>query len=409
MNIKKIILSVLIFSATGLLAQSSSTYSRYGLGDLFYAHSAEKLGMGSLEISISKKNYLNSSNPATWFSLRNTHFAAGVSTTMSNISDDVNSVSLSSTRFSGFHVGFPFEKDLGITFALGLEPYSLVNYDVTADFEDYTSSYTGKGGLSKMYLGLSYKLPLDFAIGTTFEYYTGNTEYSSTILFDVGSDFSNSKFTTIYNYRGIGTTIGLLSPDLADKFSIKNLSDFRLGFTYNIIGALNTDSSYSAFTTIGENVTSSGNTETELPSSLGIGLSFKYNGNFLFSLNFLSQNWSTFERNGVIQENLQDLKKYTFGVEYSKELKKFGSFWELVKYRGGLSFEQSQYAINGNGIDQLGIHAGITFPLGISNSIDLGLMYGVRGTTDNNLLKENIIQASVSLNFGELWFVRRER
>ena len=47
--------------------------------------------------------------------------------------------------------------------------------------------------------------------------------------------------------------------------------------------------------------------------------------------------------------------------------------------------------------------------LGSENSIDIGLMYGIRGTNDSNLAKENIIQASFSLNFGELWFIRRER
>ncbi len=40
--------------------------------------------------------------------------------------------------------------------------------------------------------------------------------------------------------------------------------------------------------------------------------------------------------------------------------------------------------------------------------MDIGLMYGIRGTKDSNLAKENIFQASFSLNFGELWFVRRE-
>ncbi len=409
MILKKIIFSIIVFSTVGLFAQSNSVYSRYGVGDLFYASSATKLGLGNLEISISQSNYLNSSNPATWFSLKSTHFDAGMSTSINNVSDNSNSTSLTSTRFNGFQVGFPFEKDLGITFAVGLLPYSLVNYNVESKTDDFTASYKGTGGLSKLFMGISYKLPLEFAIGATFEYYTGNTQYSSNIDFNSSSKLLNSTFNTSYNYKGLGTTLGILSPDFAKLFTINNLSDFRFGATFSTIGKLNTDSSFTALTSIGENKIKYGSSKTKLPSTLGFGLSFKYNGNYLFSLNYLNQNWSKFERNGVVQANLQDLKKYSFGVEYSKELKKFGSFWELVKYRGGLSFEQSQFAINGNGIDQLGFHAGISFPLGISNSIDFGLMYGVRGTTENNLLKENIIQASVSLNFGELWFVRRER
>ncbi len=69
----------------------------------------------------------------------------------------------------------------------------------------------------------------------------------------------------------------------------------------------------------------------------------------------------------------------------------------------------TQYTFKGEDINQFGVHTGISFPLGFDNSIDVGLMYGIRGTTNQNLLKENIFQATFSVNFGELWFVRQDR
>jgi len=217
-------------------------------------------------------------------------------------------------------------------------------------------------------------LPLGISLGATFDYYTGNIEYKSSFIFDETSNLSNSFFNSDNKLQGIGTTIGLESPDLSNIFTIENLSNVRLGMSYELTGNINNDTTLTTISSLGETKVNTGNSKINLPSKLSLGLSFTLNEKYLFIFDYLYQPWSKFEKNNKIQHNLQDLNIFSFGFEFANELNKFASFWELIKYRGGLSYEQSQYTINGKGINQLGIHAGISFPLGLRNTIDIGFV-----------------------------------
>ena len=71
--------------------------------------------------------------------------------------------------------------------------------------------------------------------------------------------------------------------------------------------------------------------------------------------------------------------------------------------------EKTQYEFNGQGIDMLAFNTGLSLPLSPNNSLDLGLEFSMRGTTESNLIKENRLKFSLGLSLGELWFLRRER
>jgi hypothetical protein len=68
---------------------------------------------------------------------------------------------------------------------------------------------------------------------------------------------------------------------------------------------------------------------------------------------------------------------------------------------------------------------GITFGLGLPISktdkgestmirrklppmLNLAFSYGIRGTTSNNLIKEQFFQFSVGLNIQDIWFIKRK-
>jgi len=398
---------------SNIYSSGGSLYTRYGIGDLYYSGTSYKLSLGGAGTSLSDEKYVNLNNPATWNSIKNVRFGTSLISNSSIIDDGIENVTYTHVRFSGFHIAFPVKESLGIGFVFGMTPYSVVNYEVInkvsqEDIDNYDEIYEGSGGLSKLFFGVSYKLPFDISLGATFDYYTGSFKYKSSFIFEE-STLTNSFFDTEFDYKGLGGTFGLESPDLATVFKLNNISNFRFGLTYEFSGKINTDTSLVALTTLGENEFESAKVKTDLPHKIGAGLNFTINEKYLVVLDYLYQPWSKYEQNGLKTDYLRDLSRYSIGFEYGEQVKRFASFWELIRYRGGLSFEQSQYDINGEGINQLGIHAGISLPLGLENTIDIGFMYGSRGSTDSNLLKENIFQASVSLNFGEFWFVRRDR
>ncbi len=45
-----------------------------------------------------------------------------------------------------------------------------------------------------------------------------------------------------------------------------------------------------------------------------------------------------------------------------------------------------------NDINQFSVFGGLSYPLGVDNTIDFAIEYSNRGTTENNLLNENAIK-----------------
>jgi hypothetical protein len=412
--IKKILLTIsLFFLTSNIFGSGGSIYTRYGIGDLYFSNSAFKLSLGGVGTSLITMNEVNINNPASLFNVKNTRFNASLVTNLSFIDDGIENALYSNTQFSGFNIAFPIKETMGISFMLGMNPYSTVNYDVNVIGKKVgdnviDENFIGSGGMSKLFFGASYLLPFDFAIGATLDYYTGHIEYSSSVDYQNNPDLTNSFFISEYKYKGLGTTLGIESPNIAEYFESEFVNDIRFGIAYEMSGDINTDTALIGITSLGDNTFESSEVFTKIPGKISAGLNILVDENYLIVADYLFQSWSKYEVNGVKSNNLRDLSRYSIGFQIGEQSKRFASFWELIKYRGGLSYEQSQYQINGEGINQIGFHGGISFPLGLENTIDIGLMYGIRGTKDSNLTKENIFQASFTINFGELWFVRRE-
>ncbi len=412
MNIKKYILLFLIIPTT-IFSSGGSIYSRYGLGDLYYSYSARRLAMGELGAAIIDSRDLSYYNPASWYNIKLTRFETGLNFTGLNLKDNINNSFFNQTEFSGFTFGFPVDRDYGIVVVGGLLPYSTVTYEVIDNVEssdnDYTSNYNGTGGLTRLFIGTTYELPFNFVLGAAYEFYTGKIDYNSSLDFQSNLQLTDPSYRKRYNFNGIGTSIGLLSSDLSDIFSTEKIKDLRFGITFNYIAKINTDTTLTKSSALGTAELTSGETKTKIPYRFGIGTSIRWDEDYLIIFDYLYQPWSEFEFNGVKSDNLRDLQKISGGIEYGKQDVRFGSFWEQIRIRGGLSFEQSQYEINGKGINQYAIYGGISLPLSSTNSLNFGVQYGFRGTTESNLVKENFFNANVTISFGEIWFVREER
>ncbi len=412
MKIHKIILIILFLNT--ILASGGSIYSRFGLGDILHGYSARRIALGNPVTAVADADYISTTNPASWYKLVRTRFETGVNYYGMDITGNQGSAYYSETLFSGFVIGFPVSRDLGIGVTTGLIPVTNVNYEVVRSKSNegvgsYSEVLQGDGGISKFFLGSSFKLPGDFVVGASFEYYSGNLDYFTSIEFNESS-LKDADFRTNFRYKGIGTTLGLITSDISGLFGTESISDFRFSFSFTYISELNTDTSLNASTSFGELAFSEGSTKTKLPIKVGLGTSFRLNRDYMVFADYNYQPWSDFEFNNNKSQNLRDLHKITIGLEY-RNLEGFlqQSFWKQIIFRGGLTYERTHYQFNGTGIDEYSVSTGFGLPLGLGSFVDLGFQYGVRGTTESNLLKENFYRASISLNIGELWFVRQVR
>ena len=71
-----LILSFVILLAENyhLLAQSSSSYSRYGIGDIDYSYSVRRMGMGQLGTAVADADFISIINPASLYKIDKTRF-----------------------------------------------------------------------------------------------------------------------------------------------------------------------------------------------------------------------------------------------------------------------------------------------------------------------------------------------
>src|SRR3989339_1076624 len=410
----KIILLLLLVSIP-VLAQGGSIYSGFGIGDLRTSYSARRFAMGEMGIALSDVDYLNSLNPAGWNSIRLTRFELSMNYAGSNIQSSSSSAFYSKAGINGMMLGFPLEHDLGLSVTLGQVPYSQVGYEIKSNVNDplvgnYNYSDKGEGGISKLFLGVSYRLPFDFSIGLSYDYYVGRITHNLVADFDAASSFKSASFEKETSYHGMSLTTGIISSDISKLFGSTEFKDFRIGLVFTPSVTLSADSVDNSTTSLGIITTSTGSTKNNLPYKLGIGTTFKYTNNYTFTLDYLYQPFSEYTANGKKDVNLQNYYKLGLGFEYRNLDTRSNAFWDHVMYRAGLSFEQTPFKVKGTGVNQYSIYCGMSLPIRsyntIDNTVDLAFQYSRRGTTDNNLLLENIYKFTVTVSIGEFWFLR---
>lgn len=409
------ILGILLLGFGAVNAQSKTTYTRYGVGDVLYSYSARTLSMGHSGSALINKDYVEILNPASWSSLSRTRIEFSFVYQGLLVANSSDSKYYSDGEFKGFTFAFPVSISNGIGVAMGLVPYSRVNYllEEKTDAQNesgsaYTTKYVGKGGLSKIFIGGSYKLPFDLIMGATLEYYFGNLRYTTTVEFDDASNIS-AEYELLYAPTGFGTTVGLISPDLSGIFNSENISDFRLSFSANAISKLETDTSLSTVSSSISDTLGTGFVKMKIPFRVIGGATLKMNNKFIFALDYFYQPWSYYSLNDVKSNNLKDAHKVSLGFEYRPIREPGMSFWEQIMLRAGLSYEQSQYTFNNTDLNQYSIFAGFSLPLSPENTIDFAFEYSSRGTTDHNLIKEDFFKLNLGISFGDIWFQRYEK
>ena len=408
-------LVILITAFTSLInAQSNSVYTRAGIGDLEFGYSAKMIGIGNIGTTQLDPDHLLTTNPASWSALSRTRIEFGLGYRGTLISDDQQSNYTSETELKGVTFGIPVSREYGVGAVIGLVPYSRISYSAQQYYPaddiipSYNLFYEGKGGLSKIFLGSSFFLPLGFSAGVTLDYYFGNQTYASTISFD-DPRYISTKYEDIRRSTGFGTTLGLISSNLAREFRIGGISDLRIGLSYNFVGNLDTDSIFTQTSLSLVDTVTNTKADMKIPARITGGISFALEEEYNFYLDLLFQPMSQYSFNGQPDQNLKDAIRYNANFEYKPRRQVGMTTLEQIIWRFGLSYEQTQYTYNGQDIYQYSVYGGLSYPLGIDNTIDFAVEYSNKGRTDKNLLHENAIKIYLGLSFGELWFLRYDK
>jgi hypothetical protein len=152
-----------------------------------------------------------------------------------------------------------------------------------------------------------------------------------------------------------------------------------------------------------------------LPEAWGAGIALTYKQKYTFVADYRYQNW-----NGVAAQNesvypgqgytIVSAERGSVGFEISKKKTFYNTRVELSYIQTGLYYQNSYLQINGEQIKDYGITAGfgvnsLKSPLAYS----IVFQYGVKGTTQNDLIRENYADVTFLINFGQIWYTKGKK
>ena len=412
----KLFVSLIIF-ATCAFAQVNTVYSRFGTGTLIYGTTARSLSFGELGTANYDDDRINLFNPASFGSFNLTRVDFGQVLEASFVSDSKKKNYYAGSYFPGFSMGIPVSHEHGVGIVFGVSKYSDVSYEGSRDGSvtgggslvpvNYKEEYFYDGGITKIFLGTSYRLPFGLNLGGTADFYMGHYEYNSTVKF-FSDGVLNGIFAKQQNFKGFGATFGLITEDLNRFMKIDALDEIRLSAGYSLKATLKGDfSSYTVNNFAFQDTTLKGDMESSIPSRFFAGFSIKFNPRTKIFADYLTQSWTDYYMTNQGTQSLTNTFKVSAGFEYNPNSKS-NTFEQALSYRLGLSYEKLPYLLSGESSYRMSAGVGISFPLSPANYIDLGLQYSFNSSNAANVIKDNTINFVIGLSIGELWFLRTD-
>jgi long-subunit fatty acid transport protein len=407
-----------VYSQTSTVSNPSSTrendpYSRYGIGEITNSTQAGIKAMGSVSSAYSNPYSINSDNPASYADIKfTTYEAAGVGSIRSLNAVGQNYLTGSAT-ISYFMIGIPMGKHFGMS--LGFRPQSKVYYRINDTISSLGNTliynYSGDGGLNYAYIGLGGKTH-GFSAGFNFGYMFGTTRNSTVLQIDTTESHYNTEYS---RYQKVGSVYwkgGLLY-----EAKVKKDINLRLGATFALSQNLNATKEnyyisyhYASDTTYQDTLSSKSTTSgtITLPFSLGLGAHLARTDKWDIGVDYTTTNWSQYKNFGEKDSLNTSSYKIAFGGEYTPNATARNSYLQRVTYRLGVYYGLDYVRLRNTDINYFAVTAGAGFPFKRTNDhIQTAFEYGVRGTNNNGLVKENYFKFTLGITFNDKWFVKR--
>ncbi|MGE5314117.1 MAG: hypothetical protein ACM3Q4_05445 [Acidobacteriota bacterium] len=392
-------------------ASNGSAYSRYGVGEPSVFSTSRAAALGATGLALAAEGYINQDNPATLGTVTRTLFNGGYQYRGYGATDGTTSSYLNSGGFLNASFAFPVYKPYGIVFALGFSPVTNVGYyfnlkETHPRAGTIEQSFDGRGGLSALRMSLSYAPAADLYFGMTADYAFGTIRAEQALNYP-NSTFFASQVTRTSSIHGFTFRGGALYTGIDRALGLSTTKHLSLGLTVLAGGSLSTnEEDLIHLSTVDTTVLRPDGT-VKIPVGAGFGLAYQ-NAGKVYTADVQMQQWGDFTRSGVHPSELQNSLRAGAGIEWMPSRDFTASYWQQTAYRLGAYAQKTNVYLNGASINEYFATAGIGLPLGNDARVNLGLEYGIRGTTSSSLIKNNIIRFTLSISAGDVWFIQSE-
>lgn len=409
-------------------SRSGSIYSFFGAGSPVDIGTIEEESIGVFGISFRGFSSTGFANPAFFGQNIFTATTIGLSVTRFDARDANGRATNSLVNPTSFLLSLPlFEGRLGA--GVGLYQVTSSRFRIfqegTASGSgnpiDFSINDRGSGGINKLEFGIGFKITRSLHVGYAPSYvFLSSTTESVLETENAAVGDQISLFNT--DGQGFGNRFGLL-------FNQRNLvwenDALYFGATLNLPVKISSErvNQFDKFLGIdsqGRNVVETitidqgpglGRGDIELPLEYGAGFTYFPNNLVNFSVEGQVQKWggSAFDFSTEQEALLKDRFRLGVGTQYHPYRKRSNRFLSKFKYGFGINYDTGHLEINGQNIETLVFSTGFGI-LGRGRSVstlDLSFQYGIRGTRQSNLVKEDIWSFKLSLNLSERMFFRR--
>ncbi len=427
-----VLLAILL--ATGLVpltaaGQSSSNYgspySRFGLGERLDLTSSMAESMGGAGTALRSALYNDLTNPAQWADLSFVGFSAAAQVRGTETSDATSATSRASGGGVGaIQVGVPLSSQkVGMT--LAFRPYSRVDYRAIQEGEfvpdegttpvAFRHNFEGTGGLHQFTAGLGARVSHGLSVGASAEVFFGTIGYLQRTEFPGNDAYRETRTARSTRLSGVSGTVGAL----VTKDNIFGEGDaIHVGASLTLPARLSGDFVETLGVSLDRDtiaVSLSGN--VTLPLSARFGFAYTGSESWNFAADVLYEPWSSLEGDFAFGgydpvsgiNSLKDRLRAGGGFQVVPGgRQRTAGYFARTAYRLGAYAEQGFYAPFESSVKTIAITAGVSLPTVVPAArFDLGLEVGMRGSTDGMLVRDTFIRGTATINFGELWFVRR--
>ena len=396
----------------------SSPYSMYGVGLLSNVTPGAYDAMGKVGYAMQNPFLINFKNPASYVAFDSLSFIGDVAFSICSSTLSTNTVTQKATyaRPEYFTFGLPVTRHWRT--CAGILPFSNLGYSIcdsrtVENIGDVSYLYSGSGGTYQIFWGNAFKICKGLSIGLNASYLFGNLSYSRTAEID-GENFFNAMSNRTLDLDGI-----YLSAGIQYFVNIKGKHTLGFGVVYEnsaYIWAKQTDFAYTyttSSTTPSDTVRysiSRGN--LQMPQTIGGGFSYQYKDKLWVTADVSWQNWKRFHLSTeTMRENFNDAMNYSVGIQFIPDA--FSSnYAKKIRLRIGARYTTGYINATTDqtiAISNFSVSAGVGLPLKLltsNSSVGIMFEYGIMGTRQHDLLKDNYFRFSLHFTLQEKWYQR---
>ena len=384
---------------------TSSPSSRFGYGELNNNLPGAYRAMGGVGIGMRSNKVINPAQPASYTACDSMTFMFDIAGSLlyTNYGDANGTTNRMNGNLEYMTIQFPLWRRY-IAMSVGINPYSAVGYqfvltDSLKQEDEYvyqhTKTYSGEGGFTQVYAGLSFNICDWVALGVNAYYMFGDVTQRR------GLHFTNAALDSVSQVDNLEANSLRLRYGM-QLFHTFGRHTINLGAVYEHKQAFSRMNYEQIETTTNDTVTTM-NKGFEMPMMYGVGLSYDYANRVMVGVDYQFQDWanaSYFDEN----KGLNSRHRWALGVEYRNDPTS-RKYVDRMLWRVGANYTTSY--TNSYNRPELGVSLGVGLPLRTSGTvINTTLEYTHRGGFD--VLTENALRLVISASISEHWFFKRK-